>query len=272
MRHPFVTYQAAISLQEISNGRFHLGLGVSHKFFLKFFAITYQRPILADDRSATILRGLVDDGEVELAGEIFGAKISALQPRLPLPIYLFHDGEADVDEYAGKVADGVLCAMTSPELSPRRPSRLPSITARRRRVDRPPSRCSSRPRSRPTPPRLSRRWAAGSPSTPASPPTRRSLARSIQARRVREIEHHHPRRDGALRRAGTYRRPPRRLCRRRHEGAPRHAGRYKYHADQLVAYHRLLTTIRADPPVLRSRSGSLVSTSPAAGTRGEIRR
>jgi len=113
VRHPYIAYQQAISLQEIADGRFKLGLGVSHEAFATSLGLAYEKPIKAITEYATIVRSLVEHGWVEYTGEFFSTTIESGQPHLRLPIYLAAVGEA-MSGVAGRLADGVLPVATPP--------------------------------------------------------------------------------------------------------------------------------------------------------------
>jgi alkanesulfonate monooxygenase SsuD/methylene tetrahydromethanopterin reductase-like flavin-dependent oxidoreductase (luciferase family) len=113
VRHPSVTYQQAISLQEIAAGRFTLGLGVSHAAFLTSLGLEYDRPMQAITEYATIVRSLVEHGRVDYTGEFFSTTIESSQPRWPLPIYLAVVGSG-MAAVAGRLSDGVLPVATPP--------------------------------------------------------------------------------------------------------------------------------------------------------------
>lgn len=89
-RHPVVVAQLAASLDEMSDGRFQLGLGLSHPFVNELMLGYRQgRPLRVMREYVTIVRTLLREGKVTFEGEYFSARVSYAAPRrADLPIYL----------------------------------------------------------------------------------------------------------------------------------------------------------------------------------------
>jgi F420-dependent oxidoreductase-like protein len=89
-RHPVAMAQLAATLDELSGGRFGLGLGLSHQFINEFqLGLTMGRPVAAMREYTQIVRALLRDGTAQVEGEYFTARINYTAPRRPdLPIYL----------------------------------------------------------------------------------------------------------------------------------------------------------------------------------------
>jgi 5,10-methylenetetrahydromethanopterin reductase len=107
----------AATMQEVSGGRFLLGLGAGSEEFLGWAGITRARP-LATTRTALVgLRALLGHSDVDrsLLPEWFGAD-SVLRFPLsrPVPVYVGAMGPQML-EMAGRHADGVLQLLFPPE-------------------------------------------------------------------------------------------------------------------------------------------------------------
>jgi F420-dependent oxidoreductase-like protein len=114
-RHPIAMAQMAATLDEISGGRFSLGIGVSHKVTVEnLWGMKLERPADAMREYVTILRALLRDGAVSFQGVHFTCVGSYGPPRRPdQPIVIAALGPRML-EVAGEVADGVALWMCSP--------------------------------------------------------------------------------------------------------------------------------------------------------------
>jgi 5,10-methylenetetrahydromethanopterin reductase len=118
--HPSELAMIAATLQEVSGGRFLLGLGAGSEQFLGWAGIARPQP-LATTRSALVtLRALLghDDVDTALLPDWFGAQ-SVLRFDLcaPVPVYLGAMGPKML-EMAGRHADGALPLLYPPERYP----------------------------------------------------------------------------------------------------------------------------------------------------------
>ena len=102
---------AASSVADLSNGRFILGLGSSHKVQVEpEHGVVYGKPLTRTRETVGVVRALLSKGRVAFEGETIRIENFDLwyQPRYPdVPIYLaavFPQGVA----LAGAVADGVI--------------------------------------------------------------------------------------------------------------------------------------------------------------------
>jgi 5,10-methylenetetrahydromethanopterin reductase len=88
-RHPVAMAQAAAALDEISDGRFILGLGFSHQFINEYVLGYRQGPPIAVMREyLSIIRNLLTDGSVDMEGRFFTAHAQYSDQHRPVPIYL----------------------------------------------------------------------------------------------------------------------------------------------------------------------------------------
>jgi F420-dependent oxidoreductase-like protein len=114
-RHPTATVQMAATLDELSGGRFILGLGVSHRVTVDgMWGLRLESPVEAMREYLTIVRSSVREGACSFEGKYFTARWSYLGPRrddLPIMISALNPRML---ELAGELADGVVLYMCAP--------------------------------------------------------------------------------------------------------------------------------------------------------------
>lgn len=134
-RHPTAMAQMAAALDEISGGRFCLGVGISHRATVEsMWGMKLQRPLEAMREYLTIVRSLLRDGSVSFEGRQFTARAAYTAPRRPdqpIMISALNPGMLDL---AGELADGVLLWMCSPAYV--RDGVVPIVRAARERTGR----------------------------------------------------------------------------------------------------------------------------------------
>jgi F420-dependent oxidoreductase-like protein len=115
-RHPTAMAQMAATLDELSGGRFILGLGVSHRVTVEsMWGMKLERPVEAMREYVAIVRASLRDGAASQDGDYFTAYWSYSAPRRgEMPIMLAAL-QPNMLELAGEVSDGVLLWMCSPE-------------------------------------------------------------------------------------------------------------------------------------------------------------
>jgi 5,10-methylenetetrahydromethanopterin reductase len=115
-RHPTAMAQMALTLDEISAGRFRLGIGVSHQVTVEgMWGLRLVHPVEAMREYFGIVRSLVSTGSVSQEGEHFTARTAYLGPRrADLPI-LISALSPRMLELAGELADGVSLWMCAPD-------------------------------------------------------------------------------------------------------------------------------------------------------------
>src|SRR5438094_3275213 len=132
-RHPTAMAQMAASLDELSAGRFILGVGVSHKVTVEaMWGLKLEHPVAAMREYVSILRAGLVDGSSAVDGEHFSAHWSYSAPRraaLPIMISALNP---NMLELAGEVADGVVLWMCSPAYVS--DVVIPQLTAGRRKA------------------------------------------------------------------------------------------------------------------------------------------
>ncbi len=115
-RHPTAMAQMAASLDEMSGGRFILGIGVSHKVTVEsMWGLKLEHPVEAMREYVSIVRESLQNGAASVDGEQFTAHWSYSAPRrsdMPIMISAL---SPRMLELAGEVADGVVLWMCSPK-------------------------------------------------------------------------------------------------------------------------------------------------------------
>ena len=114
-RHPTAMAQMAITLDELSGGRFALGIGISHKVTVEsMWGLRIEDPVQSMREYLGIVRSLIGTGSVDVAGAHFSAHSSYSGPRREgLPI-LISALNPRMLELAGELADGVALWMCAP--------------------------------------------------------------------------------------------------------------------------------------------------------------
>jgi F420-dependent oxidoreductase-like protein len=114
-RHPTAMAQMAIALDNLSGGRFLLGIGVGHELTVEWnWGLRFHHPVRAMREYLTIVRSSIRDGKAELKGEHFTARWAYTGQRRPdLPIYVAALGPRML-QLAGELADGVILCHCSP--------------------------------------------------------------------------------------------------------------------------------------------------------------
>src|SRR5207249_2558866 len=114
-RHPTATAQMAASLDELSGGRFILGIGISHKVTVEgMWGLKLDSPVHAMREYLTIVRAGLRDGRVSSDGDHFTARAVYSAPRrqdLPIMLSALNPRMLDL---AGELADGVVLYMCTP--------------------------------------------------------------------------------------------------------------------------------------------------------------
>jgi alkanesulfonate monooxygenase SsuD/methylene tetrahydromethanopterin reductase-like flavin-dependent oxidoreductase (luciferase family) len=135
-RHPVTMAQAALTLNELTAGRFRLGIGVSHAASMQdMLGLRIVEPLAAMREYVAVLRGALGEGS-DFTGRHYRARWAMAVPKRPAapPIYLAALS-AKMLELAGEIADGVILWLCPPEYV--RAVAVPAITRGRRRANRP---------------------------------------------------------------------------------------------------------------------------------------
>jgi F420-dependent oxidoreductase-like protein len=122
-RSPALLATSALSLQELSGGRFLLGIGTSGPRVMEgWHGVRFHRPIQATRETVEIIRIISRGDRLEHPGEIYPLPLpdsrgSALQPLVrprPVPVYIAAMGPHNL-RLTGEVADGWLGNAFIPE-------------------------------------------------------------------------------------------------------------------------------------------------------------
>ncbi len=132
-RHPTAMVQMAATLDELSGGRFILGIGVSHKVTVEaMWGMRLESPVDAMREYLTIVRASLRDGACAFDGRFFTARWSYAAPRRPDMPVMISALNPRMLELAGELADGVVLYMCSPKYIRERV--VPAITAGREKA------------------------------------------------------------------------------------------------------------------------------------------
>lgn len=111
----------AATMQELSDGRFVLGIGPGDPPYLDWVGVKQAKPRTGLAEAVAILRQLLRGEAAPLAGEVFqwsaDAKLRMPIPSTPVPLYIGGQGPR-VIELMGEVADGGLPILFPPETAP----------------------------------------------------------------------------------------------------------------------------------------------------------
>jgi F420-dependent oxidoreductase-like protein len=132
-RHPTAMVQMAATLDELSGGRFILGIGISHRVTVEsMWGLRLENPVQAMSEYLEIVRTSIRDGGASIAGAYFSAHWSYSGPRradMPIMISALNPRML---ELAGERADGVVLWMCSPAYI--RDQVLPAVAAGRQKA------------------------------------------------------------------------------------------------------------------------------------------
>jgi F420-dependent oxidoreductase-like protein len=114
-RHPTAMAQMAATLDELSGGRFRLGVGISHKVTVEgLWGLRLEQPVEAMREYVTIVRALLTEGSVSFEGAHFTARCAYSPPRRPDQPIVLAALRPRMLELAAEIADGVALWMCSP--------------------------------------------------------------------------------------------------------------------------------------------------------------
>ena len=132
-RHPVTMAQAALTLSELTGGRFRLGIGVSHRASMEaMLGLAIIEPLAIMREYVAVLRGALGSGAA-FEGKHYRVHWSLALPTRPpaSPIYLAALGPR-MCELAGEIADGAILWLCTPDYV--RDVARPAIERGRRRA------------------------------------------------------------------------------------------------------------------------------------------
>jgi F420-dependent oxidoreductase-like protein len=115
-RHPHMLAAQALTVQAASNGRFNLGIGLSHAPVVEaMWGMSYDRPAMHMREYLSVLLPLVREGRVSFSGEFFRVNATVQVP-VPKPLPVLIAALAPVMlRMAGEIADGTITWMVGPK-------------------------------------------------------------------------------------------------------------------------------------------------------------
>jgi alkanesulfonate monooxygenase SsuD/methylene tetrahydromethanopterin reductase-like flavin-dependent oxidoreductase (luciferase family) len=135
-RHPVTMAQAASTLNELSRGRFRLGIGVSHKSAMQtMLGLSLVAPLAVMREYVAVLRGALGAGS-DFEGRYYRVHWSpALPNRPPTPPIYLAALSVKMLELAGEIADGAVLWLCPPAYV--RDVAVPALERGRRRAGKP---------------------------------------------------------------------------------------------------------------------------------------
>jgi 5,10-methylenetetrahydromethanopterin reductase len=113
-RHPMALAAQARSVQQVADGRFTLGIGLSHKIVIQdMLGISFARPVDHMREYLEVLLPLLADEGVSFAGDHYTAHVQLTIPASRVPCLVAALGERML-ALTGAVADGTATWMTGP--------------------------------------------------------------------------------------------------------------------------------------------------------------
>ncbi len=135
-RHPTVVAQQALTVQDVTDNRLALGIGLSHKFMIEdSLGLDYSRPIPHTRDYLTILNGLLAGDTVNHDGDEYqvNAQVTVAGVRKP-PVLVAALGPAML-RLSGRLADGTITWMGGIDYL--RDTAIPTMTEAARKAGRP---------------------------------------------------------------------------------------------------------------------------------------
>ncbi|HEX2647610.1 MAG TPA: LLM class flavin-dependent oxidoreductase, partial [Candidatus Dormibacteraeota bacterium] len=135
-RHPTAMVQMAATLDELSGGRFILGIGVSHKVTVEaMWGLHLESPVDAMREYLTIVRTSLTEGACSFEGRFSTARWAYSAPlRKDMPVMISALNPRML-ELAGELADGVVLYMCPPSYIEEKV--VPAVTAGREKAGKP---------------------------------------------------------------------------------------------------------------------------------------
>jgi F420-dependent oxidoreductase-like protein len=115
-RHPHAMAQQAIAAHDATEGRFTLGIGLSHQIVVEdMLGMSYEKPARYMREYLSVLMPLLDTGQVSFSGEVFRVNGMVERPRDGRPSVLIAALGPAMLKIAGELADGTATWMTGPK-------------------------------------------------------------------------------------------------------------------------------------------------------------
>jgi 5,10-methylenetetrahydromethanopterin reductase len=115
-RHPHALAQQALATHDACEGRFTLGIGLSHRIVIEdMLGLSYDKPARYMREYLSVLMPLLDTGQVSFAGEVFRVNAMLEKPREGRPDVLIAALGPTMLKITGEMADGTATWMTGPK-------------------------------------------------------------------------------------------------------------------------------------------------------------
>lgn len=115
-RHPHVMAQQALTVQAATNGRFNLGIGLSHHTVVEgMWGLAYDRPGVHMKEYLAVLLPLINEGRVAFNGDFFRVNASLTVPVPKPPSILIAALAPMMLRLAGELTDGTITWMSGPK-------------------------------------------------------------------------------------------------------------------------------------------------------------
>ena len=115
-RHPHVMAQQALTTQAATNGRFNLGIGLSHATVVEgMWGLSYDRPGVHMKEYLSVLLPLINKGQVSFSGDFFRVNASVQVPVPNPPPVLIAALAPMMLRMAGEQTEGIITWMTGPK-------------------------------------------------------------------------------------------------------------------------------------------------------------
>ena len=115
-RHPHALAQQAVTAYDACDGRFTLGIGLSHKIVIEdMLGLSFDKPARYMREYLSVLMPLLDTGQVSYAGEVFRVNGMVERSREGRPQVLVAALGPAMLKITGELADGTATWMTGPK-------------------------------------------------------------------------------------------------------------------------------------------------------------
>ena len=115
-RHPHMLAAQALTVQAASNGRFNLGIGLSHAPVVEgMWGLSYERPAVHMREYLSVLLPLIREGRTSFSGEFFRVNATVQVPVPKPPAVLIAALAPVMLRMAGQMTDGTITWMVGPK-------------------------------------------------------------------------------------------------------------------------------------------------------------
>lgn len=113
-RHPVVMAQQALTVSQVSDGRFRLGIGPSHVPVIEgMYGLTFDKPIRHVAEYVTVVKALATEGSASFQGQQYRVAMGVDIPDARMPVMISVLSE-QMCRAAGRHADGAITWLAPP--------------------------------------------------------------------------------------------------------------------------------------------------------------